>query len=169
MTSHSPLRIGVLTASTKGAAGEREDTSGAAIREIVERAGWRVVEAAIVSDELETISGTLKRFADELDLDVVFTSGGTGLGPRDVTPQATMQVIDYQVPGLAEAMRMEGHKHTPMALLSRAIVGVRRLTLIINLPGSPKGVRESLEVVMPVLPHAVEVLRSPTVELHPTG
>jgi molybdenum cofactor synthesis domain-containing protein len=162
-----PLRVAILTASTKGAQGEREDTSGAAIREISEAAGWSVAEAVILPDDRATISAALVRFADDLNVDVVFTTGGTGLGPHDVTPQATLEVIDYQVPGMAEAMRADGLTHTPMAMLSRAVVGVRGRTLIVNLPGSPMGVRESLAVVRPVIPHAVQVLREPAVEHHP--
>ncbi|MBI4492423.1 MAG: MogA/MoaB family molybdenum cofactor biosynthesis protein [Chloroflexi bacterium] len=161
------MRVGVLTASDKASRGERVDLGGPAIRERVEREGWQVVEAVVVPDERPAIVAALLRFADQLDLDVVFTTGGTGLSPRDVTPQATLEVIDYQVPGLAEAMRLEGARHTPNALLSRAVAGVRGHTLIVNLPGSPKGVRESMDVVVPVLPHAVGLLRSEITEHQP--
>ena len=154
------LRIGILTASQRAAAGIYEDVSGQAIRQRAEQAGWRVVEALVLPDDRAAIAAAIIRLVDELDVDLVLTTGGTGLSPTDVTPQATLDVIEYQVPGLAEAMRLEGYRQTPFALLSRAVAGVRRRSLIINLPGSPRGVNESLDVIMPVLPHAVSLLRS---------
>lgn len=162
--SHAPatgrIRVGILTISDKAARGERDDRGGPTIREVVEAAGMQVIEAGIVPDEQDRISAALTRLADDLRLDLVFTTGGTGLAPRDVTPQATLAVIDYQVPGLAEAMRAASLAKTPAAMLSRAVAGVRGRTLIINLPGSPRGVRECLEVILPALPHAVETLHA---------
>jgi molybdenum cofactor synthesis domain-containing protein len=153
-----PPRAGVLTVSDMGARGEREDTSGAAIHEVLTGTGIDVIKYEVVPDERDVISGRLIEWADEAALDLIVTTGGTGLGPRDVTPEATQDVIRYEVPGIAEAMRLEGLKQTPMSMISRAVAGVRGHTLIINLPGSPKGVRENLAVVLPVLRHALELL-----------
>lgn len=152
------FRVGILTISDRGARGERADASGPAIREMVLPLGAEVMRYAIVPDERDAIACYLRQWADE-GLEVIFTTGGTGLGPRDVTPEATREVIDKEVPGLAEAMRMENLKRSPAAMLSRALAGVRGKCLIINLPGSPKGVQECLEVVLPTLPHALEVLQ----------
>lgn len=151
-------RIAVLTVSDRGSRGEREDTTGAVIEEMACSLG-QVIEYAIVPDEREAISNSLKHICDGLGADLILTSGGTGLGMRDVTPEATLDVIDRQVPGLAEAMRQEGLKHTPRAALSRGVSGVRERTLIVNLPGSPKGARENLQAILAALPHALEVLR----------
>ena len=159
------IRTGILTASTLGARGEREDTSGQAIRELIEPIGAKVAAYQVVTDDLEAIATALRAWADDLDLDLdlILTTGGTGLSPTDVTPEATRLVIEREVPGFAEAMRLEGMKHTPRAMLSRAVAGVRGRTLIVNLPGSPKGVRESIGAIVDVLPHAIEILqRRPT-------
>ena len=152
--------VGILTISTKGAVGEREDTSGEAIREMVtaQPLGAAIAERAIVTDDRAAIEQTLRRWADESHLDLILTTGGTGLSPTDVTPEATLAVLDRQALGIVEAMRRETLAKTPFAMLSRAVAGTRGVTLIINLPGSPKGVRECLEVVLPVLPHAIELV-----------
>jgi len=150
---------GILTVSDKGSRGERQDKSGEAIREILSSMDVRVVNYDVIPDEKELISKKLVEWADEDKVDVIVTTGGTGLTPRDVTPEATLAVVDRIVPGFAEAMRAESLKKTPMAMLSRAVVGTRGKCLIINLPGSPKAVRECLQVILPALPHAVETLK----------
>jgi molybdopterin adenylyltransferase len=150
---------GILTISDKGAAGERQDRSGEAIREILSSIDVRIVNCDIIPDEKELIVEKLVKWADEDNLDVVVTTGGTGLTPRDVTPEATLAVVDRIIPGFAEAMRAESLKKTPHAMLSRAVVGTRGKCLIVNLPGSPQAVRECLEVILPALPHAVETLK----------
>ncbi len=161
------FRLAVLTVSTSGAQGQREDTSGQAIQELLAPPDYEVVRYEVVPDDREFIAGRLAQWADAPDVDLIVTTGGTGLGPRDVTPEACLSVIDKEVPGLAETMRAKTLQFTPMAMLSRSVAGIRGNTLIITLPGSPKGVRECLEVVTPVLAHALELLRSETVSEHP--
>ena len=151
--------VGILTISDKGSRGERQDKSGEAIREILSSMDVRIVNYDIIPDEKELIVEKLVKWVDEGNLDVLITTGGTGLTPRDVTPEATLAVVDRIVPGFAEAMRVESLKKTPMAMLSRAVAGTRGKCLIINLPGSTKAVRECLEVILPALPHAVETLK----------
>ena len=151
--------LGILTISDKGSRGEREDESGKAIREILATLDARLAKYDIVPDEQEVISGRLVEWADKEGIDLIITTGGTGLSPRDVTPEATLAVLDRVAPGFAEAMRAESLKKTPTAMLSRAVCGIRGRSLIINLPGSPRAVRQCLEVILPALPHAIEVLR----------
>ena len=154
------FRAGILTVSDSGSKGGRpQDISGDTISELVTSSGLVEVAREMVPDELDAISNLLRRWSDEGEMDVILTTGGTGLGPRDVTPEATRSVIDIEVPGIADAMRMETLKMTPFAMLSRATAGVRSGCLIINLPGSPKGVRECLEIAMPALPHGLEMIR----------
>ena len=162
------VRVAVLTISDSGSKGEREDTSGDVISEIAAREGYRQVFREIVPDEKELIAARLREWCDGGEVDLVLTTGGTGLGLRDVTPEATAEVIDIAVPGITEAIRVETLKKTPFAMLSRSIAGVRSGCLILNLPGSPKGVKECLEVVLPVLPHALELLQRESVNEHPT-
>jgi len=156
------IRAGILTASDKGSRGERADTSGAAIRELLAGIGGEVARYEVVPDERARIAATLRAWCDGGELDLVLTTGGTGLALRDVTPEATLDVAERLVPGIAEAMRAEGLRHTPTAMLSRGVAVVRGHTLIVNLPGSEKGVRESLGAVLGVLAHAVELLRGQT-------
>ena len=152
------VRVAVLTVSDSCSAQKREDVSGQTIKETLPSDKFEICEYKVVADEQESIKKSLTHFADEVKADIVFTTGGTGLGPRDVTPEATTGVCQKMVPGLAEAMRLEGLKKTKNAILSRAVAGVRGNTLIINLPGSPKAVRESLETILDVLPHAKDML-----------
>jgi len=152
------MKVGILTVSDKGARGEREDRSGPAIREMMEAAGGEIVRARIVADEQDEIRAALIEWSDE-GLDLILTTGGTGFSPRDWTPEATKAVIERETPGIAEAMRRAGQAKTPTAMLSRAAAGIRKRTLIVNLPGSEKAVRESLEAILPALPHGVEILK----------
>ena len=149
---------GVLTISDKGSQGKRVDESGKTAVSLLQAAGFVVVQTKIVPDDRQQIAGTLAEWVDKDCLSLIVTSGGTGLSPSDVTPQAMKQVIDFEVPGMAEAMRAESLKKTPHAMISRAMVGVRKRCLIINLPGSPGGVKDNLSVVLPALKHALEKL-----------
>jgi len=150
---------GIITVSDKGSRGERKDESGAVIRDLLSRIGAQVTRYEIVPDERATISAKLIEWADGAGIDLILTSGGTGLSPRDVTPEATLAVVERFAPGFSEVMRRESLKKTPLGMLSRGVSGVRGKTLIVNLPGSPKAVRECLEVILPALPHAIETLR----------
>ncbi|MCX7773522.1 MAG: molybdopterin adenylyltransferase [Clostridia bacterium] len=152
------IKVGIVTASDKGSQGLREDESGKVIAQMVDTIGGSVLEYRLIPDERDQIANTLKELCDDKKLELVVTTGGTGFSPRDITPEATLDVIERQVPGIPEAMRAKSLEITNRAMLSRAVAGIRGKTLIINLPGSPKGVRECLEVVLPVLPHAIEIL-----------
>jgi len=153
------ITVGVLIASDKGARGEREDKCSDLIEKMVEQIAGEVIQQAILPDEEVILKEKLLEWADEWKLDLILTSGGTGLGPRDVTPEATRAVIEREAPGIGEAMRLAGLKNTPRAMLSRAVAGTRGGTLIINLPGSPRGVEESLGAILEALPHAVETVK----------
>jgi molybdenum cofactor synthesis domain-containing protein len=160
VTEEKPVfNVGVLTISDAGYKGERVDASGDAISEMMAREGFHQVCRDVVPDEVELISERLAQWCDAGEVDVVLTTGGTGLGPRDVTPEATRAVIEFEVPGISEALRVQTLQKTPLAMLSRAVAGVRSGCLIVNLPGSPAGVRECLEVAVPVIPHALEMLK----------
>ncbi len=152
------INVAILTVSDTCSQGGREDVSGRTIAEMLAGDTFEIAEKKIVADDIETIAGELKRFSDEAAVDVVLTTGGTGLGPRDVTPEATASVCERMVPGLGEMMRAEGLKKTRNAVLSRGTAGIRNKTLVINLPGSPRGVKESLEIILDVLPHAVDMM-----------
>jgi molybdopterin adenylyltransferase len=153
------IKVAILTISDSCSQQKRQDISGQTIKNILPADKFEICEYKIVADEREAIKKELIHFADEVKADIVLTTGGTGPGPRDVTPEATADVCQKMVPGLAEVMRSEGLKKTKKAILSRCAAGIRENTLIINLPGSPKGVKESLEVILDVLPHAVEMMR----------
>jgi molybdopterin adenylyltransferase len=158
------IKFGILTISDKGSRGERYDGSGAAIQDRVSILGGRVVRYDIVPDEIDIIRRRLIEWADAGDVDVILTTGGTGLGPRDVTPEATTPILDKLAPGIAEAMRMETFGKTPTSILSRAVAGVRKKCLIVNLPGSPGGVRECLEIIIVAITHAVDIISGAVTE-----
>ncbi len=152
-------RVGILTLSDRGARGEREDLSGPAIREVLASGPYRVERYDVIPDDRDRIASTLIAWADSGELDLILTTGGTGVAPRDVAPEATRDVIDREVPGMAEAMRWASLQKTPHAMISRAVVGIRGTVLVVNLPGSPKAARENLEVLLPALPHAIEKIQ----------
>lgn len=156
--------VGIITASDKGSKGEREDLSGQVIRELIEEIGGEVKAYVVIPDDLVNLKENLIEFVDDKKLDLILTTGGTGLGPRDNTPEATLEVIDKLVPGIAEVMRMESLKKTNRAMLSRAVAGIRKRTLIINLPGSPKAVQECLGFITPALPHGIAIMKGETGE-----
>ena len=156
------IRAVVITVSDACSRGEREDTSGAALVQLLTDLGATIVERKILSDDLDPLAQILMEFGDRADVNLIVTTGGTGLGPRDNTPEATQRVIEREAPGIAEAIRAESLKATPMAMLSRGICGVRSDTLIINLPGSPKAVKETFSVIAPVLSHALDLLAGKT-------
>lgn len=153
------MRVAILTVSDKGSQGRRTDTAGPAIRELLQDLSPEVAAAEIVPDDRAAIAARLRHYCDDLHCDLVFTTGGTGFSPRDVTPEATLEIIEKPVPGIPEAIRAGGMAQTPKAMLSRAVAGIRGQTLIVNLSGSEKAVREQLAIILPVLPHAVETLR----------
>jgi len=153
------IRFGILTASDRSARGEREDASGPALADHVKAQGWSVVKQMILPDDRSALAATMSAWCDSGEVDVILVTGGTGFAPRDVTPEATLDVVERLTPGLPEAMRTASLKITPNAMLSRLTAGIRKRTLIINLPGSPKGAVENLEVVLPVLEHAVKLLK----------
>jgi molybdopterin adenylyltransferase len=152
-------RVAILTISDRSYQGVRKDASGPALEQVAQTEGWQVVKRAILPDESYLLQKELERLSDGEEVDLILTTGGTGFGPRDVTPEATLAVIERLAPGLAEAIRAESLRITPHAMLSRAVTGIRGKTLIVNLPGSPKGAVESLQVILPVLPHAIELLK----------
>ncbi|MHC4571075.1 MAG: MogA/MoaB family molybdenum cofactor biosynthesis protein [Planctomycetota bacterium] len=152
------IRAAILTVSDSCAQGKREDISGQTIKDILAKNGFEICDKRIVEDNREAIASELKYFSDETDVDVVITTGGTGLGPRDITPEATDSVCEKTIPGLSEIIRARGWQKTKNAVLSRGTAGIRNKTLIINLPGSPKAVRESLEIILDLLPHAVDMM-----------
>jgi len=152
------IRFGILTLSDRSARGERADSSGPALAALIQGEGWSVVKQSLLPDEESAIRDILTTWVDGGELDVILTTGGTGFSPRDVTPEATRAVIDREAPGLAEAMRAASLKVTPHAMLSRIVTGIRKKTLIVNLPGSPKGAVENLQVITGVLAHAVQLL-----------
>jgi molybdopterin adenylyltransferase len=153
------IRTAILTISDMCSQGKRADSSGQTIKDMLPEDKFEVCEKTIVPDDYETITRTLKRFSDELKVEIVLTTGGTGLGPRDVTPEATTAVCDRMAPGFSEILRCESYKKIPNAVLSRGVSGMRNSTLIINLPGSPKAVHECLEIILDILPHAMDMIR----------
>ncbi|MBI5893786.1 MAG: molybdopterin adenylyltransferase [Deltaproteobacteria bacterium] len=158
------ITVGILTMSDKGSRGEREDLSGKEIERMIKSLPTEIKAYEIIPDETEIISKKLIEFADKKKLDLIITTGGTGVSPRDVTPEATKAVIERELPGMAEAMRFESLKKTPNAMISRAVCGIRKQSLIINLPGSPKAVRENLQVVLPAINHTIEKIKGSTAE-----
>jgi len=158
------IKVGILTISDKGSRGEREDISGKVIEEVIRKINGEVKYYQIIPDEKEMIKEELIKAVDKLNLDLILTTGGTGLGKRDVTPEATLAIIEKEVPGISEIIRSESFKKTNRAILSRGVAGIRKESLIINLPGSPKGARESLGIILEALPHGIEILKGQATE-----
>ncbi len=152
------IRFGILTLSDRSAKGERADASGPALAELIRAQNWSVAKQAILPDDESAIRSALIEWADSGEMDIILTTGGTGFAPRDITPEATRSVIQRDAPGLAETMRADSLKKTPHAMLSRAVAGIRARALIVNLPGSPKGAVENLQTILPILPHAIQLL-----------
>ena len=153
------IRCGILTISDRSWRGERPDESGPALEELISGEGWIVLHQEIIPDEMEILRATLINWSEAGDVDVILTTGGTGFSPRDITPEATLAVVERAAPGLAEAMRARSLQVTPHAMLSRATAGIRGRTLIVNLPGSPRAAVENLRVILPVMPHAIDLLK----------
>ena len=153
------ITAGIITVSDKGSRGEREDLSGREIEQLLLEISIQATEYDIIPDEREVIGNTLIRYVDEKKIDLIITTGGTGVSPRDVTPDATLDIIEQEIPGMAEAMRRESTAKTPHGMISRAVVGIRKQSLIVNLPGSPRAVRENLSVILPALRHAIEKIK----------
>lgn len=158
------IRAAVVTVSDKGYAGEREDVSGPMLADLAQDMGATVIRRIVVPDEKEEIIRNLICLADEMGLDLVLTTGGTGLTPRDITPEATRSVIEREVPGIAEVLRFEGYRQTPLAVISRGVAGTRGRTLMVNLPGNPRAVREGMKILGPILPHAIQMIRGEDTE-----
>jgi molybdenum cofactor synthesis domain-containing protein len=155
----TPVKAGIISASDRSARGEREDRSGLLLKSLLENIGIEVIAYQVLPDSRDTLKKALRHAADRFSCDLILTTGGTGLGPRDETPEATRQVIEKEIPGIVEAIRGAGQRKTQLAILSRAVAGIRGRTLIVNLPGSPEGVRDAFETLKPILFHAVELVR----------
>ena len=153
------ITVGVLTVSDRSFQGEREDRGGPALKSVVSGMGWRIGVEAIVPDEIERIQKTILNWTDEKEIDLVLTTGGTGISPRDVTPEATRGLLEKELPGLMEFVRFQSVRKTPLAVLSRAVAGVRKKSLIFNLPGNPEGAKECLELILDVIPHALAIIQ----------
>lgn len=153
------IKVAILTISDKGSKGQRVDITGSALKELLEKEDYKIEYYTVIPDEMDEIVEELIKASDELKVDLILTNGGTGFSKRDITPEATLRVIYKEVPGIPEAMRLNSLKITPKAMLSRAVSGIRNSTLIINLPGSPKGAVENIESVMPALKHGIEILK----------
>ncbi len=158
------IKVGIITISDKGSRGEREDLSGREIERLIKSLTAEVAAYEVIPDERDEIEDKIKVYADDKGVDLILTTGGTGVSPRDVTPQATKAVIETELPGMAEAMRAESLKKTPHAMISRAMAGIRGKTLIINLPGSPRAVRENLSVVLPAIEHTIDKIKGDPTE-----